>query len=434
MKKSLVILILTFLSLNLFSQPTESPEHYASRMQWFKDAKLGIFIHWGIYSVKGIDESWSFHNEYLPYEEYMTQLDGFTASNYDPKSWARLISESGAKYAVMTSKHHDGVALWDSEYGDLNVVKKTPAGRDLVGPFCNAIRKEGLKVGTYYSLIDWSYPDYPNFTVTQQRYTDDSLRWNSFVRYNLGQIREISEIYKPDLFWFDGDWEFGAEQWHAREIREMLFKNNPEIIINSRLAGYGDYTTPEQGLPVNKPEAEYWELCMTMNDSWGYEPNDKNYKSPNQVIRIFADVIGLGGNLLLDIGPMPDGNIPPEQVNILKELGRWTKKHSEAIYANSAGLPPGYFDGPSTLSDDSTILYLFFSYHPNGPIVLKGISNNINRIWVVGNGTKLDWKVYLKPYWSAVPGLVYIDVPENVLDEQMTVIAVLLDGKIKFKF
>ena len=214
----------------------------------------------------------------------------------------------------------------------------------------------------------------------------------------------------------------------------MLFKNNPEIIINSRLAGYGDYATPEQGLPVNKPEAEYWELCMTMNDSWGYEPNDKNYKSPNQVIRIFADVIGLGGNLLLDIGPMPDGNIPPEQVNILKELGRWTKKHSEAIYGNSAGLPPGYFDGPSTLSDDSTILYLFFSYHPNGLIVLKGISNNINRIWVVGNGTKLDWKVYLKPYWSAVPGLVYIDVPENVLDEQMTVIAVLLDGKIKFKF
>jgi len=400
-----------------------------SKMGWFQDAKLGIFIHWGIYAVNGIDESWSFFNEYLSHEDYLKQVDGFSAEHYDPQQWAKLITDSGAKYAVITTKHHDGFALWDSKYGELNVMK-SPAGRDLIQPFVKALRKNKLKVGLYYSLPDWSYIDYPNLTRNQKRYSQDSLRWGRFLHYYQGQLKELSMRFDPDLYWFDGDWEFSADQWQAEKVRSFLLEQNPNAIINSRLGGYGDYATPEQGVPIVRPESKYWELCMTMNNSWGFQGNDRDYKTPNQVIRIFTDCISMGGNLLLDIGPKADGTIPEEQVNILKELGRWTDKHKEAIYGSKAGLPPGHFYGPSTISKDGEILYLFLTQKPDHPIVIKGLKNQINRIRIVGEGTKLSHKVVGKMYWSEVPGLLYIDVPQEKLDPQVTVIALQLKGKI----
>ncbi|HOO98059.1 MAG TPA: alpha-L-fucosidase [Bacteroidales bacterium] len=429
LKNLFYCIILAAFTATAFSQETEAEKD--KRMQWFGDAKLGIFIHWGIYAVNGIDESWSFYNGYIGYEDYMKQLKGFTASRYDPEFWAELIKESGARYAVLTSKHHDGVALWNSKAGDLNVVKKTPAARDLVSPFCDALRKKGLKTGLYYSLLDWSYPDYPNFTKNEKRYSEDQTRWEKFTAFNHFQIQEISKNFNPDLWWFDGDWEQSAEKWKAKEIREMILEANPGAIINSRLQGYGDYATPEQGLPVSKPEDRFWELCMTMNDSWGYQQNDRNYKTPGQIIAIFAECLSKGGNLLLDIGPKADGTIPEEQVRILKELGKWTSKHAEAIYGTRAGLPAGCFHGPSTISADSTMLYLFFRGNPGGEIMLAGVRNEINRIYVVGNGTKLSWKMYLKPYWSSNAGLVFIDVPDTVIDEYLTVLAIVLDGKLE---
>ncbi len=430
MKKRNILLIFIIFLVTINSTFSQSPVPDSTRFEWFGDAKLGIFIHWGIYGVNGIDESWSFFNGYISHEDYMKQLDGFTADKYDPVEWAILIKESGAKYAVITSKHHDGVALWDSKFSDLNVVKKTPAGRDLLKPFVKSLRKEKLKVGMYYSLLDWSHPDYPNFTKIEKRYEEDSVRWEKFMKFNISQINEVMDNYKPDLVWFDGDWEQSAEKWRAKEIRDLLLKKNKKVIINSRLQGYGDYATPEQGLPVHKPKDKYWELCMTMNDSWGYQGNDKNYKTPYQVMRIFADVISNGGNLLLDIGPKADGTIPQEQVNILKELGEWTKKYDNAIFGTKAGIPRNYFEGPSTLSKDGKILYLFVTGQPNGPVMIKGLKNKINSIWVVGNGTKLDHEIKMKPWWSSIPGLVFIDVPSHVLDEYITVIAVLLDGEV----
>ena len=169
---------------------------------------------------------------------------------------------------------------------------------------------------------------------------------------------------------------------------------------------------------------------MTMNDSWGHQPNDKKYKSINQVIRIFVDCISMGGNLLLDIGPKADGTIPEEQVSILKGLGRWTNKHKEAIYGTRAGIPHGHFNGYTALSKDKKILYLYVDNKPNGPLLIKGLKNKVNRVWVVGNGTKLSHTVIGKSYWSDIPGLLYIDVPEEVQDKDVTVIAVLLDGSV----
>lgn len=428
MQKTVFFLVACFLFSFAGAQNTDNEKE--KRMQWFEDAKLGIFIHWGIYSVNGIDESWSFFNNYISYDDYMKQLDGFTASKYDPAGWAKLIAESGARYSVLTTKHHDGVALWDTRCNNLSVVKKTPAGKDLVTPFVNELRKNDLKVGLYYSLLDWSHPDYPNKTREEKRYTEDSVRWNRFVDFDCCQLEELSKTFKPDLFWFDGDWEQPAEKWKAKELSEKLRDWNKNVILNSRIQGYGDYATPEQGVPITRPQSRYWELCMTMNDSWGFQHNDHNYKTPNQVIRILVDCINKGGNLLLDIGPKADGTIPEEQVAILKELGRWTNKHAEAIYGSRAGIPFEHYYGPTALNKTGDILYLFVPYKPNGPLMLKGIKNKINRIWVVGNGTKLSWDVKMKSYWSSVPGIVYIDVPEEVLDQQVTVLAVLLDGKV----
>ncbi|MFV0564261.1 MAG: alpha-L-fucosidase [Flavobacteriaceae bacterium] len=422
-------IIITLLVFNTSSYLQAQEISKEARMEWFKDAKLGIFIHWGIYAVNGIDESWSFHNGYITYDDYMKQLDGFTAKNYDPEYWAKLIKDSGAKYTVITTKHHDGVALWNTKQNHLNAIENTPAKKDLITPFAKAVRNEGLKLGVYYSLLDWSHPDYPNFLRNEKRYKDDAKRWEKFSKFNFGQIEELTK-YNPDLYWFDGDWEQSAEMWKAKEVRELLLKETPTTIINSRLQGYGDYATPEQGVPITKPSNPYWELCMTMNNSWGYQPNDTEYKSVNQLIRILVDCISMGGNLLLDIGPKPDGTIPQEQINRLEGLGKWTNKHKAAIYGTRAGIPFGHFNGYTALSKDKTILYLYVDNKPTGPLLIKGLKNKVNRAWVVGNGTKLDTNVVGKLYWSKVPGLLYIDLPEHVQDENVTVIAMQLDGEV----
>lgn len=401
-------------------------------MQWFGDAKLGIFIHAGIYAVNGIDESWSFHNKKISYADYMKQLQGFTLKKYDPAFWASLIQESGARYAVITTKHHDGVAMYDTKLSNLSIVKQTPAKKDMVKPFFEELRKRNIKCGAYYSLIDWSSDNYPGFLKDSSRYTvsKDYDRWNRFRAFFQGQIKEISDTFRPDLWWFDGDWEHSAEEWESQKVRTIILSGNPKSIINGRLQGYGDYETPEQNFPVSRPGYNWWELCMTSNDNWGFH-HDNNWKTPYEVITIFADVISNGGNLLLDMGPKEDGAIPEEQIHLLKELGAWNKKHEEAIFNTVGGLPQGHFYGPSTLSKDATTLYLFLHGKVNGQVMIKGLSNKIEEVTVLGNGTKLQSKVVGKISWSPVPGLVYITVPDSVADKYVTVLKVKLDKPIR---
>ena len=354
-----------------------------ARMQWFADAKFGIFIHWGIYAVDGIDESWAFFNGKVSHADYMQQLQGFTASAYDPEAWADLVKRSGARYAVLTSRHHDGVALWDTKQG-INVVERTPAARDLIAPFVQALRARDLKVGLYYSLPDWSYPDYDVFTRKEKRYDirRDPARWQRYLDYYQAQIRDLGERYRPDLYWFDGDWEHDAAEWEAAQVRQMILAHNPQAIINSRLQQHGDYATPEQGVPILRPADRYWELCLTMNRSWGYQPRDTEYKDANQLIHILADTIGMGGNLLLDIGPRADGSIDQRQVEILEKIGRWTNKHAEAIYGSVAGIGLPHFHGPSTLSKDRSTVYLFVDGRPSGELLVKGLDNAVRaRAW-----------------------------------------------------
>ncbi|MEJ5996133.1 alpha-L-fucosidase [Pedobacter sp. Du54] len=422
LKRTLLFLTLC-LAFKAKAQPASNPE----KMEWFGDAKLGIFIHWGIYSVNGISESWSFFNNYLNHDTYMKQLQGFNASKYNPQQWVQLIKESGAKYAVITTKHHDGVALWDTKtVNATTTIKNSAAKRDLITPFVSALKNSGLKTGLYFSLPDWSYPDYDVFTRDRKRYNlkEEPKRWDTFLNYYQTQLNELSVKFKPDLLWFDGDWEHSSAEWQTDKVRKSLFSFNPNLIINSRLDAHGDYETPEQGVPIVKPNASYWELCYTMNDSWGYQPYDKKYKSTNMIIRTLVDCISMGGNLLLDIGPKPDGTIALEQQKILIGLGRWTSKHKEAIYGTRAGIEKGHFNGKTALSKDKKTLYLYLDYKDQNGILLKNISSKISGLSVIGYAGKIDYSILDKENYL-------IKIPELAYDKDVTVIKIKFNETIK---
>jgi alpha-L-fucosidase len=431
-KLAILVSVLSLFSTG-WAQQKINPDSIRSKMQWFGDAKLGIFIHWGMYSVNGIGESWSFHNREIGYRDYMNQMQGFTASKYDPARWASLIKESGARYAVITTKHHEGMALWPTKQNHLNVVKNTPAGRDLLAPFYKELDKQGIKRGAYFSLIDWSYSDYPAVLKDSNRYdaAKDPERWKRFQNFFQSQINEVNTAYKPDLWWFDGDWEHSAEEWQSEKVRKEILTMNPSAIINGRLQGYGDYETPEQNFPVSRPKYNWWELCMTINNNWGYQPKDTAWKTPFEIITLFADVVSNGGNLLLDIGPRADGTIPEQDVHVLKELGKWNQKHEEAIFGSLPGLPQGHFYGPTTISKDSMSVYLFLPGGSVGNVIVKGLDNQVKDVQVVGTNYHPVAKVVGKISWSPVPGLVFIDVPEKYKDPYMTVLKLKLDKKLK---
>ncbi len=413
--------------------------------EWFKKAKLGLFIHYGIYAVKGVAESWSFYNGKISYEDYMAQAEGFSASKLDMKNWAELAVEAGAKYAVFTTKHHDGMALFDTKYSDLNILKQTPVKRDLVAEYVDAFREKGIKIGLYYSLIDWSHPDYPsvyqggvipedksqcNHFSSPKDGVQDEKRWENFLEFDRNQLKELLTNYgNVDLLWFDGDWERSAEQWGLPEFKDYLLSFNKDIIINSRLAGYGDYLTPEQGLPVKRPEGE-WEFCTTINDSWGYQQDDNHYKSPGQVIRIFVDTITMGGNLLLDIGPREDGSVDERQINVLRELGSFIRENKEAIYDTQAGLPFNYFAGGSTVSEDGKTLYLFVYDIPREAICIKGLCNKIESVKILSTGKELTHDVQGGAAWFNIPGLTWISLTPADCGKYMTVLKVELDSPL----
>lgn len=436
-----------------FVLPTLS---FSQQTEWFADAKLGIFIHWGMYAADGTSESWAFHNRTVPYDKYMSQMNRFAAENYNPIAWAQLIKESGANYCVITLKHHDGLALYDTKLKTpqapkqknwnpkypLSTLYQTPIKKDVISPLFQALEKEGIKKGAYYSLLDWSSHDYPGFYKDSSRYqiANDSARWQRFLYFMHGQITEINTQFKPDLFWFDGDWEHSEAEWQAAQIDSIIHKTNPDAILNGRLKSYGDYDTPEQNMPIIHPDRNTWELCLTTNDNWGYRPQDHNFKSHFELLSIFTECLGMGGNLLLDIGPKADGTIPEEQIAILKAFGRWTQKHSSAIYGTIAGLPYGHYHGNSTLSKDSTVLNLFVP-SPQGaitnkstltiPIYIKGLKSNPKSITLIGSETQMASHEVGKISWSSVPGTLFLEISISEIDPMISVVQIKFEEPLQ---
>lgn len=429
---------------------------------WYKKAKLGIFFHWGAYSVQGTAESWAFANGIMSYDEYMEQLKGFTASEFDAKRWTEMIKRSGAKYAVLTAKHSDGVCLFDTKYTDLSVVKRSPAGRDLIAEYCDAMHDAGLYTGVYFSNTDWSDLDHMEILTGLTRDELIELRgqkaeysamwppqtkaektasaepesrekqeaWNRFLERYRGEIEELVTNYgRIDLFWTDAMLYRRGYSWEVDKAHEIIMKHQPQAVINGRLDGYGDFLTAEQRLPLKPISDDVWEYVHTFNESWGFNPNDKNFKTVKQVVRLFTEAITMGANMLLGIGPYENGKLPPEAESMMEQLGDWIGKYSEAVYETERGLAPNYFRGGSTISYDKKTLYLFVYDRPE-LIMINGIRNKINRVTSLASGRELKYSITGGAPWANIPGCKWIELDETDIDEICTVLKLELDGEL----
>jgi alpha-L-fucosidase len=412
-----------------------------SEAQWFDEARFGIFLHWGPYSVRGIEASWplmSHSNQHMKAEDYESLADEFNPQSYDPKEWARMAKEAGASYIVLTAKHHDGFCLFDTATTDYNAVKRGP-GRDLIAPFVEAAREEGLKVGLYFTTIDWHDPDFAMIPISAsiqspKPNTYDPDRWWKFHGRFVEQLRELLTGYgRIDLIWFDVP-GFGADRWRSSEVKTMMLNLQPHLIINDRLPGAGDYETPEQFVPHHPPE-EWWEICMTMNHQWAYHPDASTYKSEITLLGTLLEVAAKGGNLLLNVGPRPDGTWPEEARARLIAVGRWLSRWGESIYGTKRApkhYPPVFY-GPMTTKDN--IIYLHIRDLPRSPIELREIGGEVKSVHLVGSGQPLPYRTERTHGFSGgVDGDYYvsrlwIELDPADCDDWNTVVAVEFEGK-----
>lgn len=407
---------------------------------WFTDGKLGIFLHWGIYSVDGVAESWSFFNGQVPYDTYMAQLDGFEAQKWDPDAWADLFVEAGAAYAVLTAKHHDGVALWDTQAADLSVVKRTPAARDLITPYVDALRRRGLKVGLYYSHLDWSHPDYATVRPDGQ---DPDDRGNPYSMPAVGEESPGALGRLPRL-----PPRPGPRAPRALPAGPALVRRR--VGAQPRTVAHGGTRRTHQGVePAHRRQRTPHRTRRLRDTRTGRAR--RTAEGPLGALPHRQRLLGLpapgrppqvapstgprlrrdrrrGGNLLLAVGPKADGTIPPEQAERLEALGEWIAGHRPAVRDTVRGLPHGHFYGPSTLSADRRTLYLFLFDRPNEYVVLRGVRNTVRSARVLGSGT--DVRHERVGGLGEVPGWEYLYVDDDQLDPLCTVVALELDGEL----
>lgn len=423
MKKIFPFLVVFCIFLHSYAQSpppgyTEAYKASWERTAWWAEARFGMFIHFGAYAVPARGE-WVKTTERMTNEEYRKYVDAFNPVDADMREWARLAREAGMKYAVMTAKHHDGFCLFDSRLTDYTTGKTI--GRDLVREFLDAFREEGLRVGLYYSIIDWYHPDYPKYNDRhhpmrgREEYRDEQIDWDNYLRYMHGQIEELTTQYGTiDILWMDFSYdEMSGEKWESTRLVDMIRQNQPGIIINNRLQGsgegtiglrdfyIGDFDTPEQGIPEEEPHDEFgnpmrWETCLTLNNNWGYALTDNNWKSPTLVIHTLIDCVSKNGNLLLNVGPDGRGNIPPESVAILKEVGKWMRLNGESIY----GCGRADLKRPAwgRFTQKGNELFLHWMYPQVGHINMRGYADKTESVIVLPTGAEAPTA---RSWWGA---------------------------------
>ncbi len=429
-------------------------EAYNKRVAWFQEARFGMFIHWGLYAIPARGE-WVRCTEQMPEEEYMPFFEEFNPVDYDPKKWARAAREAGMKYAVLTAKHHDGFCLFDSKLTDYKATN-TKAKRDLVAEYLEAFRAEGLKVGLYYSLIDWHHPDYPHYghpnhprrDCEAEKEAEEKRDFNRYLDYMHGQVKELCAGYgKLDVMWFDFSYgNMTGETWRATELVNMIRAYQPDVIIDNRLEvsgeGFGslatdnpspysgDFVSPEQIIPPQGLKTEsgrdlVWEACITMNDHWGYCAKDKNFKPASMIIKKLVECVSKNGNMLLNVGPDAKGNIPEESLGILKEIGRWMNKNGNSIYGCKGSSLPKPENGRVTQNGDK--LYYHIMENSIGGVPLYGISRDqVKAVRLLCDGSELkvsnSWTV------NNYPDVVFVDISATpyLPDETDTVVEVTL--------
>lgn len=366
------------------AQPQES-----ASPSWFSRANFGMFVHFDQASQLGVDLSWPIvgmtaddGTGAVPREsiDYFEAEHDFDPVDWDPRALAAQAARAGMTYAVFTTRHHSGWTSWPSRTNPAHSIATSPYGRrggDLVREFTDAFREAGLRVGLYFSVSDWSDPDYPAWSESFAPYTwetyprGDAAAWDRYLAQTKEQLRELLTDYGTiDLLFFDGGWERTPEEWRSAEFEEMIRELQPEIVVNDRLPGLPGYETPEQAVPAHEIEGN-WEANLTMNNTWGWDPSDRAYKSTAFILRTLAECVSAGGNLLLNVGPRGDGSLPEEESRILDEIADWMDVHGEAIVGAGPGLPPHGFYGPTTTAPHA--IYLFLASWPHESGVVRGI-------------------------------------------------------------
>jgi alpha-L-fucosidase len=389
------------------------PDPYAStreaRMKWWHDARFGMFIHWGLYSVLGRHE-WVMENEGIPVADYEQLAKRFTPKPNAARDWARLARRAGQKYMVMTTKHHEGFCNFATDTTNYCAPKQGP-GRDLVREYVEAARAEGLRVGFYYSLMDWHHPDGATCA------TDEAAR-RRFVDYIHSHVRELMTNYgKIDVLWYDVASPLDAKGWESERMNDMVFKLQPDIVVNNRNKLDGDFSTPEQRIEATKGA---WESCMTMNGSWGYQAADDDWKTPKQIVRNLISCARQGGNYLLNIGPRGDGSIPEDSVQILESVGAWLAKNGEAIYTADPAQPTR--SNYATFTRKGNTLYMHVHFWPGETVALAGLLVPVKSARLLAGGRKVEFAQ--DKFRVRFTGL-----PQRAPDQPVTTIAIECDGE-----
>lgn len=368
------------LSASLFATPTFAQEGYqpapenVQARQNFADHKFGIFLHWGIYSMFAQGE-WYLQNANIDNKEYAKAAKGFYPAQFDAKQWVSAFKQAGAKYICFTTRHHDGFSMFDTKYSDYDIVDASPFKRDIVRELADECKRQGIKFHLYYSHIDWTRDDYPTGRTGRHTGKDPKKEdWNSYFTFMNNQLTELIKNYDPDAIWFDGWWDHDEDavpfDWHLGEQYAMMHKLKPSLLI-----GNNHHQTPNPGEDIQIFERDLpgensaglsgqsisrlpLETCQTMNGMWGYKVVDQNYKSVKTLIQYLVGAAGKGANLLLNIGPQPDGELPATALDRLKGMGEWLEKYGETVYGTTAGDVPTRPWGVTTRKGDKQYVHI----------------------------------------------------------------------------
>jgi len=442
-------LILSLVCSNLAILPVtcraETQSELDHRMAWFREARFGLFIHWGVYSVPagewGTNKNygeWFLEETKMPVSQYEKFASQFNPVKFDAREWVRLAKSAGMKYIVITSKHHDGFGMFPSDLTDW-CIKSTPFKRDPLKELAQACQEQGLKLCFYHSIMDWHHPDWGTRRAWNDK-ADGTPDMDRYTAYMKGQLKELLTRYGPiGILWFDGEWEKPWTHERGLDLYNYVRSLQPNIIVNNRVGKartgmngmdqgaqkVGDYGTPEQEIPATGfgPGVD-WESCMTMNNHWGYNKNDQNWKSGKTLIRNLIDCSSKGGNYLLNVGPTSEGQIPEASIARLKEVGEWMKVNDEAIYATTASpfkrLPWGrctkVVNGP-----EATLYLHVFDWPSDGKLLVPGLKNKIQKAFLLA-----DPKRALTT--EVAPEAVRVSVPAAAPDPISSTVVLKLEG------
>lgn len=418
----------------------------------FQERRFGLFVHWGLYALAARHE-WVKNRERLTEEEYRPYFEHFSADRYDPATWATAAKAAGMRYAVLTTKHHEGFCLWDSDVTDYKATN-TPAGRDLVREFTDAFRAEGLGVGLYHSLLDWHHPDFPVDALHPRR-DDEAFRRAEagrdvagYTAYLHAQVRELLTRYGTiDQIWYDFSYPDetypdgspggkGTEAWGSAELMALTRELQPDILVNDRLGVPGDFVTPEQYQPVAPMHRDGapvpWEACQTLNGSWGYDRDNLDWKPVDLLVRMLVDSVSKGGNLLLNVGPTGRGEFDPRALSTLDGIGRWLRRHDRAVYGAgaSAFTPPP--DCRYTQRGDRLYLHVFA--WPMRHLHLAGLAGRVRYAQFLHDGSEVgrtvlapDQVAHHTTMGGLAPGTLTLELPVQRPDVEVPVIELFLE-------